>query len=446
MWCSLYLCCLLVAGYPVVAATARERSWVETAGLCACVGPGIVGIFLIFLSMLGLRPQRGEILAIAGVCLAAGIALHRRPIAAGAGGKVSRLWAGVCLLAIAYGLFAVVTDALGYPVIEWDAFAIWQLKARVLTLAALSPRPGYFPDVNLSFSHLRYPLLEPMMSAGANAMAGSVGDWGKMLALLLYPGMGAAVFATVRRFNGTTAALTATALLMCLEPMCRYGGSGTAEMALAGFYACSLLCMLRWRETGAWGHLILASLLSAWMAWTKDEGLALAAINVVVAAGMKPPGSRRRALAAAGVMAGIVAAIYLPWVIYSWGLPRTDENYLGNLTVHAIISNARRIPAILGALAVEMINWQDWGLFWVVVVSMAIVQRRRLGRPIVGAVGVLLGLHLLAYFPPLMVVRSWNLNELLGVTTDRLLMHAAPAAAILIGLLWPGWAGGTGAA
>jgi hypothetical protein len=437
---------LAVAGYPVVAGLARGRSRLETAGLSACMGPGVMAIYLIFLSMLGVRPGRGEILAMSAVCAAAGVILwrrnHREP-AADERGTVPKWWALICIAAMAYGLVAVAIDALVYPVIEWDAFAIWQLKAQVLTLLPLRPRPAYFSDLNLSYSHLRYPLLTPMMTAGAHAMTGRLDDLSKTIALLLYPGMGMAVFAAVRRINGMTAALTATALLACLAPMCRYGGSGTAEMALTAFYACSLLCILRWREKGTCGYVLLGALFSAWMAWTKNEGLALAAINVVVLAVIKPPGSWRRAFAAAGVFALIVAAIYLPWVIYSWGLPRTDEDYAGNLNIHGILSHVGRLPGILGAIGQEMIACPDWGLFWLLAAGLAIVQRRRFARPAVAIIGAMLVLHLLAYIPPLMVVTSWNIDELLGVTTDRLLMHAAPAAAILIGLLWPRWAGGT---
>jgi hypothetical protein len=445
MWAAIYFCCFLAAGYPVVAGLARGRSWLETLGFTACLGPGIVGIYLIFLSMLGLRPQRMEILFVGGAGVIASAVLWRRNRKGddpAPRGKIFFWWTILCAAAMAYGLFAVALDALGYPIIEWDAFAIWQLKAQVLTLIPLVPRPAYFSNLNLSYSHLRYPLLEPMMSAGMLAMTGRMGSLPKALSLLFYPGMGAAVFAVVRRFNGITAALTATALLACSRPMFRYGGSGTAEMALTAFYTCSLVCILRWRQTGAWGYVILAGLFSAWMAWTKDEGLALAAINVIAVAAMK----RRRSLAAAGLLAAIVVGLYLPWIIYSWGLARTDEDYAGKLTIFHVVANFRRIPAILGALGLEMINWEDWGLFWLITVGVAIVQRRRLTRPIVGTAGILLLLHLLVYFPPLMVVTSWNLNELLAVTTDRLLMHAAPAAAILIGLLWPSWAGGTAVA
>jgi hypothetical protein len=445
-WCGLYLCCLAVAGYPVVAGLARGRSRLETVGFSICMGPGLIAICLIFLSMLGLRPGRVEILVLTGLCAAVGIFLYRRGRPQDViehGGRVFPLWGVICAVAIAYGFASLVIDTVHYPVIEWDAFAIWQLKAEVLTHLPLHPRPGYFSDVNLSYSHLRYPLLVPMMSAGMHAMSGRMNDLSKTIALLLYPGMLMVVFAAVRRINGISAGLTAVALLSCLQPMLRYGGAGTAEMALTAFYACSLLCLLRWRENGRWGDLLLCALFSAWMTWSKNEGLALAAVNAVVLAGLKVRGSRRRGLVGAAMFVVIVAAIYLPWVAYSWGLPRTDEDYAGNLTVHGIISNIGRVPRILGAIFVEMVDWQYWGLFWFVTLILVVVQRRRFACPAVAIIGVLLALHLLAYLPPLMVVTSWNLDELLAVTTDRLLMHAAPAAAILIGLLLPAWAGGT---
>jgi 4-amino-4-deoxy-L-arabinose transferase-like glycosyltransferase len=454
MWCAIYLGILIVAGYPLAAGLARGATGkaspperLEIAALSACMGPGIMGILLIFLSMLGLRPIRGEILAIAAAWGAAGIAVWRlRPTAAKLHEPPSdtpKWWMIACFVAIGYGLLVVGIDALIYPVVEWDAFAIWQLKAQVLATLPMHPRPGYFSDVTLSYSHLRYPVLMPMVCAGMHAMTGRLDDLGKTISLLWYPGMLGAAYCAVRRINGKTAALTATALLACLEPFCRYSGTGTAEAAITAFYACSILCILRWQETGNWGYAILAATFSAWMALTKNEGLALAAINAVVMAVMGPRGKWGKSLVAAGMLAAVVAAIYLPWIIYTWGLPRTDEDYAGKLNPHEILSHLGRLGVILTGMGTELINWQDWGLLWVIVLGLAAAQRRRFKDRAVATIGILLILHLLAYVPPLLVT-NWNLGELLWVSADRLMMHVAPAGAILIGALWPTWVGGTG--
>src|SRR5580704_6694588 len=102
------------------------------------------------------------------------------------------------------------------------------VKAKVLATYALHPQPAYFTNLALSYSHLRYPLLVPMVSAGMHAMTGNLDDYGKMVSLLWYAGMGLAVFATVRRMNGAAAALTATTLLACAAPITHFAGSGTA--------------------------------------------------------------------------------------------------------------------------------------------------------------------------------------------------------------------------
>jgi 4-amino-4-deoxy-L-arabinose transferase-like glycosyltransferase len=269
-----------------------------------------------------------------------------------------------------------------------------------------------------------------------HAMTGRLDDLGKTIAMLWYPGMLAAVYCAVRRMNSRTAALTATALLACLEPFCRYGGTGTAETAITAFYACSILCLLRWQETGQWNYAILAALFSAWMAWTKNEGLALVAVNAVAMAAMGPRGNWRKSLAAAAMLALIVAVIYSPWIFYTWGLPRSDEDYAGRLNPHQILSHLGRLGTIMSGLGAELVNCWDWGLLWAIALVLAAAQWRRFRDRAVALVGILLILHLLAYIPPLLVT-NWDLGELLYVSADRLVMHVAPVGAILIGALWP---------
>src|SRR5580698_3747439 len=198
MWCAIYLCLLVVCGYAVAAGLARRASRVEIAGLTLCMGPGIMGFCLIFFSMLGIRPAKAEIFAIAAVLVVAGITVHRFRRVKSApeirSSPTPAWWLLICAIAIVYGIMSVANDALMYPVNEWDAFAIWQLKAKVLATYALHPRPAYFTNLSLSYSHLRYPLLVPMMSAGMHALTGPLDDLGKTISLLLYPGMGLAVF------------------------------------------------------------------------------------------------------------------------------------------------------------------------------------------------------------------------------------------------------------
>jgi hypothetical protein len=442
---ALYLCCLIITGYPVVTVLARGASRLEIAALSICLGPAIMGILLISLSMLGIKPATSEIAIITTLFVIASIFAWKngpKPIVLEATRERTPLWwKVVCIIGIGYACYAVATDIFFYPVIEWDAFAIWQLKAKVLATFPLRPMPAYFSNVNLSYSHLRYPVLVPMISAGMHAITGQLDDAVKATSALWFVGTGAIIYAAAKRLSGPTAALTAIALFLCTQPVTHFAGTGTAEMALTAFFACSVFCLLRWQETGILGYAILAAVFGAAMAWTKNEGLAICLVNAVVLLAFAN-GKWRRGFAAAGVVLGITAVLYLPWILYTHGLPRTDEDYAGRLNLHQLLANAGRIGTILLGFGSELINWQDFGLFWIIAAALAILQYSSLKKPPIAMLATLTILQIAVYIPVL-VVTNWKVDELMAVTLGRLFMHAAPAGAILVGALWPQWLGGT---
>jgi len=350
---------------------------------------------------------------------------------------LAKWWIAFSLAAIAYGLFVVARDALFVPAIEWDTFSIWQLKAKVLATYALSPRPDYFSDVTQSFSHLRYPVLVPMLSAGVHAMTGRIDDeLGKTPFLLMYLGLGAVMYAALKAWRGPLIALTASALLLTTPVLLAYAACGTADLALLAFYACSLICILRWLTDRRLADLLLALLFTACLAWTKNEGMMLGALNVLAILALTPQPLRPRHLAAAAGFALALAALCLPWLLYTRHLPNTDENYPAHLHLPEILSHLSRLPLILRGMLGDSLNWHRWGLFWIVLLLVTLLQwPRPASRPIV-VLWILLLLHLLAYLPPYMVT-TWDLAVLMQNSQSRLLLHAAPAAALLIGLQWP---------
>jgi hypothetical protein len=441
MWSAIYLCCLLLAGYALVECLCLSLTRIERFGLAATMGPGIFGICLIFLSMAGRVPTRDEIL-ILGAIFAAVFAMARgfgrRPPPPALPAERTPKWISLLFpLVISYGILAVGADVLVMPTMEWDAFAIWQFKAKVLALAPLYPRPAYFYDVRLSFSHLRYPLLLPMISAGIQVANHSFREGlGKIPCYLFYIGMGACIWGLVRRCRGRTAAIIAAGLVLTLPVIYRFGGSGTAEMALTAFYAVSIIAILRWQQNQRWGDLLLAALASAAMAWTKNEGQALALINGLVILVLTPRPLGRRNLLAVAAFAAIVVVLLLPWLLFIRGLPRTDEDYAARLNLHEMATHLDRLTTIAHAMARQPWVAKNWGIFWYVLAALALFQWRGSMSRAVLTLWVLLGLHVLAYVPPYMVT-NWDLAELLPNTIDRFFMHMLPPAALLIGLLWP---------
>jgi hypothetical protein len=454
MWCAFYLGLLFFCGYAVVAPLSKGRCRLEIAGLSACLGPALMGLLLLLLSMLGMKPSRAELLIIAIPAAAASAlwlklpAPRSRPVKR-AFPPVAKFWAVLCAAGILYALVSIAADALTNPVTEWDAFAIWQLKGKLLAVYPLFPKPGYFSTLSLSFSHLRYPLLWPMISAGMHAMTGTLDDAGKMPSILLAVGLPLALYSALRESRSRAVSLAAIALMLNVSTLYNCGGSGTAEMPLTAFYGGSILCLLRWQKRGFFGDFVLAALFTAMLPLTKNEGAPLAIINalaVLFFAPMEWP----KAMRAAALFCAIVFALYLPWLLFVHGIPSSDEDYIHRLTPGLMLAHLDRLPTILAAFWREATFARyadhpgitaDWGLFWLILGLLAIAQWRKFKAKAVSMLGILLVLHFAAYIPPYLVVGDqWHLTELLDVTTGRLLLHMAPAAALLIGLLWPTWA------
>ena len=292
---------------------------------------------------------------------------------------LSKIWIFFCLAALGYGIFIVARKALFQSVIEGDAFQIWQLKAKVLATVPMTPRPAYFSDVSLSYSHLKYPVLFPMLSAGVHAMTGGLNDeLGKSPELLLYLGMGAVVFGAVLEFNCWSAAFAAAALLLTIPNFLAYAGGGMADTALAAFYACAIVSILRWQAERRVADLVAALVSTICMAWTKNEGMALAIINVLTIFLLTPQPLKIRQIRLAALFALVLGAAILPWIVYTRDLPATDEDYAGRLNVAQLIAGGSRIPTIAQSMLGEFMDWRRWGVFWIALLVVQLINWRSL--------------------------------------------------------------------
>jgi succinate dehydrogenase hydrophobic anchor subunit len=447
-----YIAILFLAGYAVVAPLSRERSQLEIIGLSLCLGPALVALVLLYASMLGLRPSRPELLIIAAASAVASAFwfFRRTPIPAAVIKRFphgAKIWPLFCLIAIGYALYCIATDALSTPTIEWDAFAIWQLKAKLLATYALFPKPAYFTNLSLSYSHPRYPLLWPMVSAGMFTAGDRLEDVGKVPSLLFVVGLSLAIYATLRQYRSRAVSIAVVAMLLNSGAMLRYAGCGTAEMAFTALYGASLVCVLRFQQRGYVSDVILAALFSATLAWTKNEGLPLVLINFLAILFVSPrPWST--SFRNATIFFAVAFILYLPWIHFSNGLPSTDEDYINRLTPTHMLENLNRLSLILKTFGKEatfnktgLTYATDYGLFWILPVVLLAVQWKHIADRATLLRAALIVFHLLAYIPPFLVVgTTWNVKELLDVTADRLLLHMAPAGALLIGFLWPAWA------
>lgn len=144
--CCLYLLLMVLVGYTLLSAMrpSSRMPIVQLIGLGPAVGAGTMGLLLFWASLLGFAPSRKELAIIGILTLAMLLVMKKKNRLA----PVTFLstdwekgdgWVVVPLVVMVAGLAMIATGALSTPLVEWDAFAIWGFKAKVLTHAALRP-------------------------------------------------------------------------------------------------------------------------------------------------------------------------------------------------------------------------------------------------------------------------------------------------------------------
>jgi hypothetical protein len=437
-----FICVLLIVG---IATTSLLYGQVklhicEMFGLHLLTGIGAFGFLLFWLSLLSITPGTGWLIACLIGLIIAGVFRSK--------GMVSR-WlavpplhidrAGATLIfpiaAIVFCIVAIVVNALAFPLYEWDAFAIWFLKAKILLHEALLPQPAYFHDAAMSYSHRDYPLMQPIFIAGFWGFLHRVNDrWGKLVLILPYLAMGLLFFAEARRRLSTLAGGWLTAVFLCAPALPFWAASGDADVMLAAFYLGHLIYLVRWLDTRLRNHLLTSAFFASCMWFTKQEGQVLALISVaivVIFVTIKERRFHRDVL----FFPAMLLVLLLPWHVWSWNLPHSNQRY-PEITLDVIRGSVGSIVGGIRLVCGELVQWRSWGALVPLMVLCALLTIRRVRRTSVAVIWLMLlaqlGFLVLAYA---LAEPNMKLEMVAGVR--RLFVQVTPAIALLIVLHFP---------
>jgi hypothetical protein len=186
---------------------------------------------------------------------------------------------GIALALALWRLFRVGSE---HPHGSWDAWAIWNHRARFIFRGGTGWRAAFSPE--LGWSHIDYPLLLPLSVARLWAYAGETPLAHAVVSALFTlagpPTLAAAAAASAGRVAGAAAAL----LLLGTPGYVYMGATQYADVPLAALLAAALALMLEAERAGPRRArtLALGGLLLGFAAWTKNEGLPAAMIVVLV--------------------------------------------------------------------------------------------------------------------------------------------------------------------
>jgi hypothetical protein len=445
VWDALYLLVLAFVGAGTTCAIVgrRRTSVAEIVALIMTLGLGVTGMLLIWLSMLGLRPGRAVILAVGLIASAglSGLIWRRRfpqPIWPARDRKPCITLLSILPATAILGLFMVALIlSVSFPTVNWDSVVIWGMKARIMYFYPLTPRPWYFDDVRFSYSHLDYPLLAPMMFTGAFGMMQEVNDQAARIVLpLIYAGQILLVYIAARLLVPRLPALLITLVASCPQFILPQASTGSADVPLSMFRAGTLLYLLRWWDRQRRQDAILCGLFTLFAAMTKSEGLPLALITAALFVAPSIRAIRDREIRTGLAMYLSILAVGLGiWFIWKIGIPQSDENYLGRLRPQIIFGNLARIGPILATMARTTTHLTDWGVLWLLIPAIAAIGYPAFRETRTRLLWAMLVLHL-ALYVFVYVITPWDLEDLMSNSLNRLLIHIAPTAALVLAAHW----------
>ena len=167
---------------------------------------------------------------------------------------------------------------------NWDAWAIWNLRARFLAAPDAAAQLAY--SARLHGTHPGYPLLLPGFIARCWSYAGENG--GTIVPLLAAASFFAALVlmaaGAVTLLRGSRMGLLFCLCLLAYPPLVREAASEYADVPLAclAFGAIAALAVALKKEKPI-GWLALAGALASCAAWTKNEGILFFAIFTAIA-------------------------------------------------------------------------------------------------------------------------------------------------------------------
>jgi len=327
-----------------------------------------------------------------------------------------------------FGMVAIVAMVLVahmvlvFPHGGFDAWAIWNMRARFLFLSGASWANAFNPVM----PHTDYPLLLPLTVMRGWVYVGTDTQYVPAIVAVTFTcaTVGLLAFA-VMAFRGVLHGFAAGAVLISTTLFLLQGVYQTADVPVAYYSLAALTLITISERTGNSLALTMAGAFSGLAAWTKNEGLLLI---VVVAVSLVLSLLRRQPLKTIACQALLFGAGVLPvlaLVMYFkvvFAPPNDLVSGQGQQTLRMIL-NVGRYVRIIGAIAGELIK--DY--LWLPVIFIVLISGGIKRAAVTRTAFIVVGLMSVGYFF-VYVTTPLGLEYHLGSSLDRVMLQ-----------MWPGF-------
>ncbi len=345
------------------------------------------------------------------------------------------------LLALAFGIVLaascvrVVQMAVALPVGGWDAWAMWNLRAKFL--AGPSGVWRYAVSPLLGNAHPDYPLLLPGFVARAWKASGNMDAIAPAVtSLLSFGALVALLVSVVAMLRGTASALLAGLVILSTASLLTWAPAQYADIPLAFYYVAALALIFLHVSSGRkrW-PLLWAGLCASFAAWTKNEGIVFLAVllGIFIIAMLFEHGRAgvaRIAPLIAGAIPGIVLTLWLKFSLATVSEPFVKQGVSGLARLY----DPGRYAELLRGLFTDLWNLGAGVTNPLILLSiLAILVRWKIDAPYrlpALAASAVLMLVFLSYCVVVLITPN-DLTWQVQTAFDRLLLQVWPSAVLI---------------
>src|SRR5580704_6084206 len=360
---------LLVQAFdPVRNMQPRWAALLFNAALGAGVGMGVTSIIFLLLDVTG-AASPGAIFGI-DIALVGGLAwqcfrLRSGSAASSSSNATTPGFRWTWLLAVAFGIVLVISwirlvqMASAVPAGEWDAWTLWNLRAKFL--AGPDGAWRYALSPLLYGTHPDYPLLLSAFVARVWKASGAMESIAPVVTAFAYfASLLALLVSAVALLRGTASALLAGLVILSTTSLLIWAPSQYADIPLAFYFLGAIALVFLEASPTAGGRWVLfwAGICTGFAAWTKNEGIAfLVSILIVffvftLAQRSLGAALSRTGLLLAGAAPGLLLTLWLKFFL----APAADPLVTQGLSAVARLHEVNRYTEVAGAFFNNLLN------------------------------------------------------------------------------------------
>ncbi|MDB4349443.1 glycosyltransferase family 39 protein [Omnitrophica bacterium] len=283
------------------------------------------------------------------------------------------------LAGISFEVILAFFRAFLKPLESFDSIAMYAMRSKIMYLSRMIP-PNFFSEITPRLPNPDYPLLVPLAEVWVYTFLGSLND---LLVKAVFPMYFLSIlvifFFLLRRFISRSGAFLFTFLLATIPQFNRFATVGYTDLILAYYYSVGMIYLFLWMKEKRLQILLLAGIFCGFAIFTKNEGMVLYIVDLILLAifllcSLKR--QRLKLLREATVFILTALLIAGPWLgIRLFNNLQNDLLQFSDMGAErfmGVFKKLDRIPVILYEFQKQFFGPKKWNLVWILFLALLV--------------------------------------------------------------------------